>query len=61
MTVETKDEKEEENNEEIVLDELMKVCNSSINDLNILNSSGENPVEIKLSFLVNNLTDLKEI
>ena len=42
MTVETKDEKEEENNEEIVLDELMKVCNSSINDLNILNSSGEN-------------------
>ena len=31
-----------ENNEEIVLDELMKVCNSSINDLNILNSSGEN-------------------
>ena len=32
MTVETKDEKEEENNEEIVLDELMKVCNSSIND-----------------------------
>ena len=45
MTVETKDEKEEENNEEIVLDELMKVCNvfkvdspSSQQVINILDS-----------------------
>ena len=42
MTVAINDEKAEENNEEVLSEEFIKVCSSSINDLNILNSSAEN-------------------